>query len=229
MPTVMPSGLRPLIVKQLKYGLTPVAGLPFVGANLKAVQPVFLPLDAALPIMGGVTNSHILRSYLGLRVQGKSDFDAIENFRGNAFCKQALCIGLLPSSPTLRQRMDARAGVFVRLHGAMIVRLLGSQRPDYGVLHCARGCSARPARPLQPAAPYPDGPALDRAGAEGAAPGAAGLGLRFRAPDAGDRDLHPAQARSCGLAEVPFPFTDRSGTKKRPAHQRIGSQTGYQD
>ena len=37
------------------------------------------------------------------------DFDAIENYRGDAFYKQALGISLLPSSPTLRQRMDARA------------------------------------------------------------------------------------------------------------------------
>ena len=50
----------------------------------------------------------VLRSYLGLLVQGKSDFDAIGNFRGDAFYKQALGIGLLPSSPTLRQRMDGK-------------------------------------------------------------------------------------------------------------------------
>jgi hypothetical protein len=66
-------------------------------------------LDAALPVRTGVSNSDIVRSYLGLLVQGKSDFDAIENFRGDKFFKQALGIGLLPSSPTLRQRMDAQA------------------------------------------------------------------------------------------------------------------------
>ena len=43
-------------------------------------------------------------------VQDKSDIDAIENFRGDTFYEQAPGIGLLPSSPTLRQRMDARAG-----------------------------------------------------------------------------------------------------------------------
>ena len=42
-------------------------------------------------------------------MQGKSDFDAIENFRGDAFYKQALGIGLLQSSPPLRQRLDTRA------------------------------------------------------------------------------------------------------------------------
>jgi hypothetical protein len=96
--------MRQLIVKQLDYDLTPVAGLALVGQYLKAVQPVLGRLDAALPVKGGVANSDIVRSYLGLLVQGKSDFDAIENFRGDTFYKQALGIGLLPSSPTLRQR-----------------------------------------------------------------------------------------------------------------------------
>jgi hypothetical protein len=99
--------MRQLIVKQLDYDLTPVAGLALVGHYLGALRPVLARLDAALPVKSGVANSDIVRSYLGLLVQGKSDFDAIENFRGDAFFKQALGIGLLPSSPTLRQRMDA--------------------------------------------------------------------------------------------------------------------------
>ena len=101
--------MRPFIVKQLDYDLTPVAGLALVGHHLNRLAPVFKRLDAALPVRNGVANSDILRSYLGLLVQGKSDFDAIENFRGDAFFKQALGIQLLPSSPTLRQRMDTRA------------------------------------------------------------------------------------------------------------------------
>jgi hypothetical protein len=54
-----------LIVKQLKYDLTPVAGLSLVGHYLQALQPVWSDLDAALPVKGGVTNSDVLRSYLG--------------------------------------------------------------------------------------------------------------------------------------------------------------------
>jgi hypothetical protein len=128
--------MRELIVKQLKYDLTPVAGLALVGHYLKSVQPVFARLDGALPVKGGVINSDILRSYVGLLVQGKSDFDAIENFRGDAFYKQALGIGLLPSSPTLRQRMDARAAEMFDFMAPMIETLLSGQRPDYGVLPC---------------------------------------------------------------------------------------------
>ena len=128
--------MRPFIVKQLDYDLTPVAGLALVGHHLKRLAPVFRHIDTALRVVGGVANSDILRSYVGLLVQGKSDFDAIENFRGDAFFKQALGIKLLPSSPTLRQRMDARAGDLFDFMPPLIETLLAGARPDYGVLPC---------------------------------------------------------------------------------------------
>jgi Transposase DDE domain group 1 len=128
--------MRPFIVKQLDYDLTPVAGLALVGHHLNRLAPVFKQLDGALPVRNGVANSDILRSYLGLLVQGKSDFDAIENFRGDAFFKQALGIQLLPSSPTLRQRMDMRAVELFDFLPALIEKLLDSARIDYGVLPC---------------------------------------------------------------------------------------------
>jgi len=128
--------MRPIQVKQLDYDLTPTAGLALVGDHLKTLAPVLAEVDAALPVRTGVASSDIVRSYLGLLVQGKSDFDAIENLRGDKFFKQALGIGLLPSSPTLRQRMDAGAVALGALVPAMIERLLVRSAPDYGVLPC---------------------------------------------------------------------------------------------
>ena len=128
--------MRKLIVTQLDNDLTPVAGLALMGHYLNALRPVLARLDAALPVKSGVANSDIVRCYLGLLVQGKSDFDAIENYRGDAFYRQALGTALLPSSPTLRQRMDARAVEMFDFAGPMIQTLLHSQRPDYGVLPC---------------------------------------------------------------------------------------------
>jgi len=128
--------MRQFIVKQLGYDLTPVAGLALVGHHLQRLTPVFEQIDRALPVKTGVTNSDILRSYVGLLVQGKSDFDPIENFRGDAFFKQALGIKLLPSSPTLRQRMDARASDLFDFTSPLIEMLLATARPDYGVLPC---------------------------------------------------------------------------------------------
>ena len=49
---------------------------------LKALRAQWAKLDAALPMRTGVSNSDIVRAYLGLLVQGKSDFDAIEGYRG---------------------------------------------------------------------------------------------------------------------------------------------------
>jgi hypothetical protein len=128
--------MRPFIVKQLDYDLTPVAGLALVGHHLNRLCLALTQLDAAFPVRTGVATSDILRSYLGLLVQGKSDFDAIENFRGDAFFKQALGIKLLPSSPTLRQRMDARANDLFDHLPVLIETMLASARPDYGLLPC---------------------------------------------------------------------------------------------
>lgn len=128
--------MRKLTVKQLDYDLTPVAGLALVGHYLNALAPHLARIDAALPVRGGVSNSDVLRSYLGLLVQGKSDFDAIDNYRGDAFYKQALGIGLLPSCPTLRQRLDARAAELFESVPPMIESLLAGQKADYGVLPC---------------------------------------------------------------------------------------------
>jgi hypothetical protein len=128
--------MRRIEVKQLDYDLTPVGGLALVGHYLKALGPQWAKLDEALPVRSGVRNSDVVRSYLGLLVQGKSDFDAIEGVRGDKFYKEALGIGQLPSSPTLRQRMDAQAAAMFEHVPGLIEQLLRSQRPDYGLLAC---------------------------------------------------------------------------------------------
>jgi hypothetical protein len=129
--------MRRIQVKQLPYDLTPVAGLALVGHYLEALDASWRRLDAAPPVRSGVASSDIVRSYLGLLVQGKSDFDAVEGFRGDAFFKQALGVKLLPSSPTLRQRLDAKAGAMFDHVPPMIETPLAGQRPGYGVLSAA--------------------------------------------------------------------------------------------
>ena len=58
--------IRRIEVKQLDYGLSPVGGLALVGHYLKALTPQWARLDGALPVRGGVSNSDVVRSYLGL-------------------------------------------------------------------------------------------------------------------------------------------------------------------
>lgn len=96
------------VIKNLPYDLSSHAGLAFIGKYLKRVN-VNARIDSKFPVRSGVANSEILKSYLALLCLGKSDFDAIESFRDNASFKRALGLGTVPSSPTLRQRMDAHA------------------------------------------------------------------------------------------------------------------------
>lgn len=48
----------------------------------------------------------ILKSYLGLLSLGKSDYEAIDDYRYDPLFKQALDIQIVPSKETLRQRME---------------------------------------------------------------------------------------------------------------------------
>ena len=77
--------MRRIEVKQLEYDLTPVGGLALVGRYLEAMAPQWAKLGAALPVQSGVSNSSIVRAYLVLLVQGKSDFYAIEGTGATSF------------------------------------------------------------------------------------------------------------------------------------------------
>ena len=127
------------IIKKLPYDLSSHAGLAMVGKYLKRININAL-VDPAFPVRCGVTNSDIIKSYLGLLCLGKNDFDAIENFRGNAFFMRALGVSSVASSPTLRQRMDTHGASWFDLASALNHKLLSSrvngQALDFGALQC---------------------------------------------------------------------------------------------
>jgi hypothetical protein len=52
------------------------------------------------------SHADVLKSYIGLLCQGKSDFDHIEPFRKDDVFSLCLQLRDVPSSPTLRQRLD---------------------------------------------------------------------------------------------------------------------------
>lgn len=125
------------IIKKLPYDLTSNAGLALVGQYFKLLD--FGGLDRQFPMMGqGISNSDVVKSYLGLLVQGKSDFDAIEAFRGDDFFRRSLKLSSVPSSPTLRQRMNTHAASWFELADAFNLALLsakhGGQAVDFGAL-----------------------------------------------------------------------------------------------
>jgi hypothetical protein len=98
-------------IKRLPYNLTAHAGLPLVGQYLKRFAQIDQVIDPRFPISGkgGINSSSLIKAYIGLMCTGKSDFDAIESLRQDAFFKSALGLTAVPSSPTLRQRMDTMA------------------------------------------------------------------------------------------------------------------------
>ena len=128
------------IIKKLPYDLSSHAGLAMIGKYLKRINIDSL-IDPAFSVRSGVANSAILKSYLALLCLGKNDFDAIENFRGNAFFMRALGLTSVPSSPTLRQRLDTHAASWFDLAARLNLKVLASTvngKPiDFGAL--ARG------------------------------------------------------------------------------------------
>lgn len=91
--------------------LTAHSGLALIGLLLSHTRISKRLIKYKLPAVHNPTVSHpdVLYAYLGLLCQGKSDFDHIEPFREDKFFAKALGIKHVPSSPTLRQRLDLAA------------------------------------------------------------------------------------------------------------------------
>jgi hypothetical protein len=97
-------------LSQSQENLTTHSGLALVGMALRPPQ-----LDkninqfrlAAIKDTPDISHSDVIRSYVGLLCQGKHAFEAIEDFRGEEpFFDLALGVKKVPSSSTLRQRLD---------------------------------------------------------------------------------------------------------------------------
>ena len=90
-------------IKRLPYNLTAQAGLSLVGQYLKRFAQIDQIIDPRFPVsgQGGIATSSLLKAYVGLLCTGKSDFDAIESLRRDAFFKDALGLVAVPSSPTI--------------------------------------------------------------------------------------------------------------------------------
>jgi len=96
-------------LKQSNRHLTSHSGLALVGQCFEAAQ--LEKLNARFPTSQGMRTSDIVKSYTGLLSLGKSDFEAIEEFRHQSFFKHALSVQKVPSSVWLRQRMERLAAV----------------------------------------------------------------------------------------------------------------------
>lgn len=98
-------------VRSKELILTTHAGLATVGALLKHTELSKRLNRTRVKGVDVPIHSHgdVMKSYVGLLCQGKSDFDHIEPFRKDDVFPICMQIQKVPSSPTLRQRLDAAA------------------------------------------------------------------------------------------------------------------------
>lgn len=124
-------------VKKLPYDLSSNAEPALAGEYLKTIKLGGL-VDTQFPVRSGVANSDILKRYLGLLCMGKNDFDSIEGFRDNAFFLRALGLRAVPSSPTLRQRLDSKAsdqfGPSGQINQAVVGQHINGKPIEFGAL-----------------------------------------------------------------------------------------------
>lgn len=106
-----------------KLNLTSYSGLALIGQCCEAAQ-VDAVIDRWLPVSQGMKTSDMVKAMTGLLSLGKSDFEAIEPFRGDRFFKEALGLAKVPSSAWMRQRLDAKASELRELTDELSVRLL---------------------------------------------------------------------------------------------------------
>lgn len=85
---------------------TSQSGMALVGLAVNRYTTLVSRVGKAAPSQG-IATADVLRSYLGLLCQGKSDFEAIRPFwEDDEFFAAALAVQKVPSVETLRQRMD---------------------------------------------------------------------------------------------------------------------------
>jgi len=78
-----------------------------------------------------IKHGEVIKSYIGLLAQGKVDFDSIQEFRDNDFFQLALQVDSVPSSPTLRQRMEFAKNKFNQIIREESISLLNTVNPDF--------------------------------------------------------------------------------------------------
>jgi len=82
-----------------------------------------------------ISHGEVATAMIGLICLGKPDFDAIEAFRDDPFFLQSLGLDSVPSSPTLRQRLDSARGAFNDIILKESARLVGRLAPAITPCH----------------------------------------------------------------------------------------------
>ena len=113
---------------------TSQSGVALVGLAINKFTSLESRVAKAAPSKG-VATADVLRCYLGLLCQGKSDFEAIRPFfEDDEFFAAALGVKKVPSPETLRQRLDAVAEATMRIVDFCTVEFLKKARAEFSPL-----------------------------------------------------------------------------------------------
>jgi len=108
--------------------LTARAGVVAVAQLLKRHAQLPQILDPKFPVPGGFSDSTVAITYICQLAQDVTAFDSIENMRRDPSFAAALKIHALPSAPTVRQRIEARATDWLMPLSEANVRMLERAR-----------------------------------------------------------------------------------------------------
>jgi len=92
-------------IAQSQEKINSLGGLPLIGSLLNRSGLLNFKTKADNR-SDRILDSDILTSYCGLLAQGKTEYEEINNFRGNRFFADSLSIENIPSTESLRQRLD---------------------------------------------------------------------------------------------------------------------------
>lgn len=117
--------MKKIIIEQSDTELyTSHSGLSLIGLLLNEHTTLVSRASQSVPGNPSVSNDDVLKSYIGLLAVGKSDFEAVSGVRHDEWFKSSLGIGKVPSTETLRQRLDRFAPAFEKATGDSLSELL---------------------------------------------------------------------------------------------------------
>lgn len=89
------------------------SGLALVGLGVNRFTTLTSALAKAVPSDDVISHGDVIKSYCGILAQAKSDFVAVEQYRGDDFFRESLGNSHVSSEGTMRQRMDEHAASFL--------------------------------------------------------------------------------------------------------------------
>lgn len=130
--TAIPWGVGVMGYWGIKEVIESNSGLALAGKVLAGLESELRRLDE-IRIAGAleprIGNGDVVRSYVGLRVLGRTNYEDIELYRSSGYFRRTLSIKRVPSCETLRQRLDASGGQFDAVLKEVNVELLRKGNP----------------------------------------------------------------------------------------------------